>query len=62
MIGTPFNDLMLTEIFKSENPKQLYIMVKSKHDEIRLNYYDFASHIREEIRGIILEDFSNYCW
>lgn len=44
------------------NPDEIYVKVKGKAGEIRIGYYDFADHIREEIRGIILGDFTNHCW
>lgn len=50
--------LTWTEVDKDE----IYVKVKGVAGEARLAYYDFADHIREEIRGIILEDFTNHCW
>lgn len=44
------------------NSDEIYVKIKGKAGEIRIGYYDFADHIREEIRRIILEDFTNHCW
>ncbi len=41
---------------------EIYVKVKGVAGESRLAYYDFADHIREEIRGIILDDFGGYEW
>lgn len=41
---------------------EIYVKVKGVAGEARLAYYDFADHIREEIRGIILDDFGGYEW
>ena len=30
--------------------------------EIRIGYFDFASHIREAIRNIVITDFGHYEW
>jgi hypothetical protein len=50
--------LAWTEINKDE----IYVKVKGVAGESRLAYYDFASHIREGIRRIIIEDFGGYEW
>lgn len=44
------------------NKDEIYVKVKGVAGESRLAYYDFADHIREEIRGIILKDFGGYEW
>lgn len=50
------------------NKDEIYIklMCKNKFDdnwaEFRMAYYDFNSHIREEIRRIIISDFGKYEW
>ena len=49
-----YNDKLVC--FTRVNPNEIYVKVKGKAGEIRIGYYDFADHIREEIRGIILED------
>lgn len=38
----------------------LYIKVKGDAGEIRFSYFDFAPHIREEIRRVFIEDFGRY--
>lgn len=48
--------------FTRVNPDEIYVKVRGKAGEIRIGYYDFADHIREEIRGIILEDMGGFNW
>lgn len=48
--------------FTKVNPNEIYVKVKSKKGEIRIGYYDFADHIREEIQYIILEDIGGFNW
>lgn len=50
--------LTWTEVDKDE----IYVKVKGVAGEARLAYYDFAEHIREEIRGIIIEDMGGFNW
>lgn len=50
--------LTWTEVDKDE----IYVKVKGVAGEARLAYYDFADHIREEIRRIILEDMGGFNW
>lgn len=38
----------------------LYIKVKGDDGEMRFSYFDFAPHIREEIRRVFIEDFGQY--
>ncbi len=52
------NILTWTEINKDE----IYVKVKGVSGEARLAYYDFSDHIREEIRGIIIEDMGGFNW
>ena len=50
-------DLMFfTEINKDE----VYIKVRGKAGEMRLGYFDFEKHIRENIRDAFLEDFGRF--
>ena len=42
------------------NNDEVYIKVKGNAGEMRFSYFDFASHIREEIRNIFVEDFGDY--
>lgn len=45
----------------SINKNDIYIKVKTKDgSEIRLGYFDFESHIRENIRDIFVSDFGDY--
>lgn len=44
----------------SINPNEVYIKVKGNAGEMRLSYFDFAQHIREEIRIIFKNDFGQY--
>lgn len=37
-----------------------YIKVKGDAGEMRFSYFDFAPHIREEIRRVFIEDFGQY--
>ena len=47
----------------SEIPNdEIYIKLKCKGVEFRMSYWDFNSHIREDIRRIIIEDFGDYEW
>lgn len=41
---------------------EIYVKLKGNAGEIRLGYFDFKSHIRENIRAIIYEDFGSYEW
>lgn len=40
----------------------IYIKLKTSAGEIRMAYYDFNDHVREEIRHIIISDFGGYEW
>jgi hypothetical protein len=57
-----FNDLILTEIFVSKKNDEVYVKVKGVAGEIRIGYFDFALHIREAIRNIVITDFGHYEW
>ena len=57
-----FNDLILTEIFVPKKNDEVYVKVKGVAGEIRIGYFDFASHIREAIRNIVITDFGHYEW
>lgn len=39
---------------------EIYVKVKGAAGEMRVGYFDFAEHIREEIRGLFIEDLGNY--
>ena len=38
----------------------IYVKIKGKAGEMRIGYFDFESHIREQIRYIFIEDFGEY--
>ena len=57
-----FNDLILTEIFVPKKNDEVYVKVKGVAGEIRIGYFDFAPHIREAIRNIVITDFGHYEW
>ena len=40
----------------------IYVKLKCGNAEFRMAYFDFDEHIREEIRGIVIEDFSANEW
>lgn len=48
--------------FTRVNPDEIYVKVKGKVGEMRIGYYDFAKHIREEIQCITLEDMGGFNW
>ena len=48
--------------FTRINDDDIYIKLKTSAGEIRMAYYDFNDHIREEIRNIIISDFGSYEW
>ena len=48
--------------FTQINDDDVYIKIKTSAGEIRMAYYDFNDHIREEIRNIIISDFGRYEW
>ena len=57
-----FDDLILTEIFVPKKNDEVYVKVKGVAGEIRIGYFDFAPHIREAIRNIVITDFGHYEW
>ena len=57
-----FDDLILTEIFVPKKNDEVYVKVKGVAGEIRIGYFDFAPHIRETIRDIVITDFGPYEW
>ena len=48
--------------FTQINDDDIYIKLNTPAGEIRMAYYDFNDHIREEIRRIIISDFGAYEW
>lgn len=67
-INCLFDDVQLTELFipstetttTQVNDDDIYVKLKCGDVEFRMAYYDFNSHIREEIRNIIINDFGLY--
>ena len=57
-----FDDLILTEIFVPKKNDEVYVKVKGVAGEMRIGYFDFAPHIREAIRNIVITDFGHYEW
>ena len=57
-----FDDLILTEIFVPKKNDEVYVKVKGVAGEMRIGYFDFAPHIRETIRDIVITDFGPYEW
>lgn len=59
---------LLTEIFVQktktdtdlDSDTNFYIKVKGDAGEMNFSYFDFAPHIREEIRRVFIEDFGLY--
>ena len=41
---------------------EIYVKVKGVAGEMRIGYFDFAPHIREAIRSIVITDFGPYEW
>jgi hypothetical protein len=48
--------------FTSINDEEIYVKLKTSAGEMRMAYYDFNDHIREEIRRIIISDFGAWEW
>ena len=48
--------------FTSIDDEEIYVKLKTPTGEIRMAYYDFNDHIREEIRNIIISDFGGWEW
>lgn len=48
--------------FTGVKSDEIYVKVKGAAGEIRIGYFDFASHIREAIRNIIITDLGHYEW
>ena len=46
--------------FTKINQNDVYVKLRNIAGEIRFGYFDFAEHIREEIRNIFVEDFGQY--
>lgn len=42
------------------NPEDIYVKVKGNAGEMRICYFDFNDHVREEIRNIFILDFGDY--
>jgi hypothetical protein len=46
--------------FTKINKDKVYIKVRGKAGEMRLGYFDFEEHIRENIRDVFVKDFGHY--
>lgn len=46
--------------FTEINPDNIYVKVKGCAGEMRIGYFDFAEHIRENIRDFFIEDIGGY--
>ena len=46
--------------FTGINKDEVYVKLRTIVGEIRFNYFDFAEHIRENIRDIFILDFGDY--
>ena len=51
-----------TGMFTGINTDEVYIKLLCKGVEFRMNYYDFADHIREGIRFIVEQDMNPENW
>lgn len=52
------NLITFTEVPEDE----IYVKLKGPGGEFRMSYFDFADHIREEIRYSVILDFGQYEW
>lgn len=65
-IFIPSTELVLLETdrgmrsWTSVDNDEIYIKVKGAAGEMRIAYFDFAEHVREEIRDFFVEDFGGY--
>jgi len=50
--------IMFTEI----NSDNIYVKVKGCAGEMRIGYFDFAEHIRENIRDFFIKDIGDYVY
>ena len=48
--------------FTEINSDDVYVKVKGCASEMRIGYFDFAEHIRENIRDIFKEDIGDYVY
>ena len=46
--------------FTDFNQNDIYIKVRGNAGEMRLGYFDFSEHIREQIRSLMVEDIGSY--
>lgn len=44
------------------NSEEIYVKVVGQSGEMRLAYFDFAEHIREEIQNAVYRDFGLFEW
>lgn len=55
-----FNDNGSFNRYTHINNDSVYVKIKGKAGEMRIGYFDFESHIRENIRDIFIEDLGEY--
>ena len=48
--------------YNNINNDEVYVKLKTSIGEMRIGYYDFAEHIREDIRWNVFNDFGGYEW
>lgn len=48
--------------FTSIDDDEIYVKIQGPAGTMRMAYYDFAEHIRETIRFLVMEDFGDYEW
>jgi len=46
--------------FTDFNKNDIYVKVRGNAGEMRLGYFDFSEHIREQIRELFVEDIGSY--
>ena len=46
--------------FTDFNKDDIYVKVRGNAGEMRLGYFDFSEHIREQIRELFVEDIGSY--
>lgn len=56
------NDGKSTKYWTKINTDDIYVKIKGPAGVMRMGYFDFETHIRENIRHIFYEDFGSYEW
>lgn len=55
-------DEYIGEYYTKIEEDDIYVKIQGPAGVMRMAYYDFAEHIRENIRVIVMEDFGQYEW